>query len=185
MGVVPVHRRIVIILATALLGLTAWAATLQRLDFDEMIEKSTAIVRGQVVASSARFHGPVIYTHYRVRVLEQIKGTGTGEVDVVVPGGIASGLRQSFSGAPKLQAGSEYVLFLWTGASGLTTIIGLSQGLFDVHRDIAGGVFAARTATSEAMLDGLGRLVRDEPVRMRFEELRSRVRAAAARGGVR
>ncbi|MBM3749065.1 MAG: hypothetical protein FJW34_25135 [Acidobacteria bacterium] len=179
------HRRIVIILAIALLALPAWAATLQRLDFDEMIEKSTAIVRGQVVASSARFHGPVIYTHYRLRVLEQIKGAEAAEVDVVVPGGVANGLRQAFAGAPKLQAGSEYVLFLWTGASGLTTIMGFSQGLFDVHRDIAGGAFAARMATSEAMLDNLGRLVRDEPLRIRFEELRSRVRAAAARGVVR
>jgi len=54
-----------------------------------------------------------------------------------------------------------------------------------VHRDIAGGVFAARGATSETMLDASGRLVRDEPLRIRFEELRGRVRAAAVRGSQR
>lgn len=177
-----VIRRLVTTLALALLSLPGWAVTLQRLELDEMIEKSTAIVRGQVAGSWARLHGPVIYTHYRVRVLERWKGAEAAEVDVVVPGGVADGLRQAFPGTPKLQEGSEYILFLWKGASGLTNIMGLTQGLFDVHRDIAGGVFAARLATSEAMLDAAGRLVKDEPLRIRFEDLCGQIRAALARG---
>jgi hypothetical protein len=160
----------------------ALAVTLQRLELDEMIEKSTSIVRGQVTKAGARFHGPVIYTHYRIKVLELWKGAEVAEVDVVVPGGVADGLRQVFPGAPTLQEGSEYILFLWKGANGLTNIMGLTQGLFDVHRDIAGGVYAARMATSETMLDAVGRLVRDEPLRIRFEDLHGRIRAAAARG---
>jgi len=175
-------RRILAALVFALVAMPLAAATLLRLELDEMIDKSTAIVRGQVTGSSARFHGPVIYTHYRIRVLERWKGAETAEVDVVVPGGIAQGLRQVFPGAPKLQEGTEYVLFLWTGSSGLTNIMGLTQGLFDVHRDIAGGVFAARMATTESMLDTAGRLVKDEPLRIRFEDLRGRIRAALARG---
>jgi hypothetical protein len=169
----------------ALLSIPATAATLQRLELDEMIQKSTGIVRGRVADTGARLHGSVIYTHYRVQVLENWKGAEAVELDVVIPGGIANGLRQVFPGAPRLEAGKEYVLFLWTGASGLTNIIGLSQGVFDVHRDIAGGVFAARAATSETMLDADGRLVRDEAVRMRFEELRGRIRTLAARGAQR
>jgi hypothetical protein len=184
MGVVAVTRLLATLLLTGGLGLPAWAATLQRLELDEMAGKSTAIVRGRVTSSYARFHGPAIYTHYRIQVLERWKGADAPEIDVVVPGGIADGLRQTFPGAPKLQAGSEYVLFLWTGASALTNIMGLSQGIFDVQRDIAGNVYAARAATAEGMLDAAGALVRDEPVRMKFDEMRGRVRAAMA-GGVR
>ena len=177
-----VGRRIAVLVGFALACWPALSATLQRLDFDEMIEKSTAIVQGQVVSSSARFHGSVIYTHYRIRVLERWKGADAAEVDVVVPGGIANGLRQIFPGAPKLQEGREYVVFLWTGSSGLTNIIGLSQGLFDVQRDQAGGLVALRAATTETMLDAAGRLVRDEPLRLKFEDLRGRVRSAVALG---
>jgi len=174
-------RRSVAAFLLALASLPAAAATLLRLELDEMIDKSTAIVRGQVAGSWARFHGPVIYTHYRIRVLERWKGTEASEIDVVVPGGVTGGLRQVFPGAPKLEDGNEYILFLWTGMSGLTNIMGLTQGLFDVHHDIAGGVFAARAATSESMLDAAGRLVKDEPLRIRFEDLRGRIRAAQAR----
>jgi len=182
---VTVTCRLASALAAALVSMPAVGVTLQRLDLDEMIGKSTAIVRGQVTGSQARLHGSVIYTHYRIRVLERWKGGEAAELDVVVPGGVAGGLRQLFPGAPRLREGGEYVLFLWTGSSGLTNIIGLTQGLFDVHRDAAGDVFAARAATAETMLDAAGRLVRDEPLRMRFEDLRGRVRTALTRSSQR
>lgn len=176
------NRHIISAVLLALAGLPGLAATLQRLELEEMIEKSTAIVRGQVAGSYARVHGPVIYTHYRIRVVERWKGADAAEVDVVVPGGVADGLRQRFPGAPKLAEGSEYILFLWTGSSGLTNIMGLSQGVLNLKRDQAAGLVASRAATTETMLDSAGRLVRDEPLRMRFEELRGRVSAAMARG---
>ncbi len=178
----PVNRRFAFAVLLAVAALTSWAATLLRLDFDQMTEKSTAIVRGRVAGSHARFHGPVIYTHYQVRVLERFKGSEAAEIDIVVPGGTADGLRQSFPGSPKLVQGAEYVLFLWTGSSGLTNIIGLSQGVFDVQQDQGGQLIAARAATSETMLDEAGRPVRDEPVRMRLQDLRGRLSAAMARG---
>ena len=42
------------------------------------------------------------------------------------------------AGAPTLRAGREYVLFLWTSRSGLTQLMGMSQGLFSVERTTAG-----------------------------------------------
>lgn len=177
-----VKNHVAAALGLAVLSISAGGATLQRLGLDEMIQKSTAIVRGRATLTGARFHGPLIYTHYRVQVLESWKGAQPAEIDIVVPGGVANGMRQVFPGAPRLEAGNEYVLFLWRGASGLTNIIGLSQGVFDVHRDVAGGVFASRSATTETMLDADGRPVRDEAVRIRFEELRGRIRVLAAGG---
>lgn len=155
------------------------AATLERLSLDEMIEKSTAIVRGKIVSSRAAFHGPVIYTHFSVQVVERWKGAETAQVDIVVPGGTAKGLHQTFAGTPRLLPGSEYVLFLWTGKSGLTHVIGLSQGVFSLNSDGKGGMLATRSASSEAMLDRrTGQVVSDEAIRLRVGDLRARVSAA-------
>jgi len=164
--------------------LAAQAATLEHLSLDEMTRKSTAIVRGRVLGSNATFDGPLIYTHFTVQVLECWKGPEAKRIDVVVPGGAARGLRQTFSGTPALAQGGEYLLFLWTGPSGLTHLIGLSQGVFAVAKDEQGGLVATRAVSTDAMLDTrTGRAVADQPLRLRLGDLRSRVTAAAGRGG--
>ena len=159
------------------------ATTLERLSLDEMAAKSTAIVRGRVVSSRPEFRGPVIYTHFTIQVLERWKGAEAARVEVAVPGGAALGQQQTFAGAPELAPGGEYVLFLWTGKSGMTHLIGLSQGVFSLKSDGKGGMVAARSASSEAMLDTrTGRIVNDVSVRVGLGELRSRVAAALSRG---
>jgi hypothetical protein len=151
-------------------------ATLERLSLDDMIAKSTAIVRGKVTGASASFSGPVIYTHYTIQVSEQFKGANQGSVEVVVPGGVANGLRQSFSGAPVLNPGDEYVFFLYTGKSGLTTVTGLTQGLFSLPADGSADPTATRRATRELMLDPAnGRPVKDQTLIMRLSDLRQRI----------
>ena len=154
------------------------AATLERLSLDELIDQSSAIVRGRVTGSSATFTGSAIYTHYKVQVLQSWKGAAQGTVDVAVPGGTANGLRQTFSGAPQLIAGKEYVLFLWTSKSGLTWITGLSQGLFDLPSN----VMAVRAASSEQMLDrATGRPVHEDRLEMQLRDLGAHISANVKR----
>jgi len=169
----------------ALLAISLPAVTLERLSLDEMIDKSTAIVRGRVVSSQAKLHGPLIYTHFSVQVLERWKGPEASQMDVAVPGGSANGLNQTFSGAPLLAPGDEYVFFLWTGASGITHVIGLSQGVFSLKAGNDGSVTATRAASLETMLDSkTGRMISDETLRMRLTDLRSRVTGRLeSRGG--
>lgn len=160
----------------AILLICANAATLERLSLDDMAEKSTAIVRGRIVSSRAALHGPIIYTHFTVQVTESWKGPESSQLDVAVPGGTAQGLHQTFAGAPKLAQGDEYILFLWTGRSGVTQVIGFSQGVFNLKDDRDGGVTATRAAGAEAMLDAkTGRVVNDASLRMKLSDLRSRV----------
>lgn len=150
------------------------SATLERLSLDDMIAKSTLIVRGKVTAAAAAASGPVIYTHYQVQVSERFKGQAAGVVDVQVPGGTANGLRQSFSGAPTLKPGDDFVFFLYTGRDGRTTILGLTQGLFAL--DAGSDPVSTRSASRELMLDRqTGRPVKDETMVMRLSELRSRI----------
>src|ERR1035438_1920110 len=76
----------------------AAAATLQQLSLDQMTQSATAIIRARVTGSSASFTGSTIYTHYKLQVTETWKGFST--TDVVLPGGVAGGYRQSFPGVP-------------------------------------------------------------------------------------
>jgi hypothetical protein len=152
------------------------AATLERLSLDEMIVKSTLIVRGKVEGTSASASGPVIYTTYAIRVSERLKGAAGVTVDVAVPGGTVDGMRQTFAGAPTLSRGDEFVFFLYTGRDGRNVILGLTQGLFSLD----GGTdpMSTRAASRELMLDRrTGRPVQDEPVAMRLSELRGRIAA--------
>lgn len=169
--------------AVAMRGPAA-ATTLEKLSLDEMVAKSTEIVRGRVASQSTMKSGAMIYTIARVDVLERWKGAAASRVEVAIPGGSINGLRQSFSGAPHVGTGYEYVFFLWRGRSGMVQILGLSQGLLDVKTDSSGKASVNRDASSERMLDAkTGTPVRDEAMAMPLGDLRryvlSRAKAAA------
>jgi hypothetical protein len=159
------------------------ASTLEKLSLDDMILKSTAIVRGRVVGSQAAFHNSLIYTHFKIQVAKRWKGPDGAVLDVAVPGGSARNLRQSFAGAPQLSPGAEYLFFLWTGSSGITHLIGLSQGVLDLAKDADGNIIVAREAIGEPMLDPkTGRAVTDTAVHMRLREMSDRIERTLARG---
>jgi hypothetical protein len=179
-----VKRHLVIAMAMTVCGLPLQCATLERLSLDDMIAKATAIVRGKVTTAYAASSGPVIYTHYTIQVQERLKGSGGATVDIVVPGGVANGLRQSFAGAPTFRNGEEYVFFLWTGQSGLTQVLGLTQGLFSVTQDGSPDPVSTRQASRELMLDPkTGQPVKDQTLTMHLSELRSRISSRLAGRG--
>lgn len=163
-----------------LLALLLPGATLERLTMDDMVANSSAIVRARVTSTYASGRGPVIYTHYRLQVSERWKGTDAATMDVVVPGGSLGALHQSFSGAPILTSGSEYVLFLWQSRSGLTHVIGLSQGVFTLKSDASGVLTALRPAVTEQLLDSSGKPVAPEAVSVSLDGLRAQVKRSLA-----
>jgi hypothetical protein len=153
---------------------TAAAATLQQLTLDQMTQSATAIVRTRVTGSSASFTGSTIYTHYKLQTTETYKGFPAAEV--LLPGGVAKGMRQSFPGVPALQTGTEYVLFLWTSPStGITHLVGLTQGLFNVGQLSDGTVQVSRPGVGENMLDAAGRPVKDPALQMALADLKTRI----------
>ncbi len=173
-------------LGTILFGLAlpvaAYAATLERLSLDDMIQKSTEIVRGKVSAQPAVVRGTVVYSHYRVTVAEPYKGNAAAgsSLDIYTPGGRNGVVVQRFAGAPQLSEDQEYVLFLWTSKSGLRQIIGLSQGLFDLKKNSQGEPLIKRDAASEPMVDSSGKVVEDAPVSMRLSDMVDRIRRTLA-----
>jgi len=143
-----------------------------------MIRQSTAIVRAKVTGSSTALVGKDIYTYYTLQVTETLKSSNTQSGQVAIPGGVARGLRQIVAGAPVLTNGQEYVIFLWTSRSGLTQIIGLSQGLFVVTEDSNGNPVLARAASTGLMLDQSGQPVADLAVTMSLSALRTEIQTA-------
>jgi hypothetical protein len=159
-------------------------STLEKLSLGDIITKSTAIVRAKVTGSYAVYSGPVIYTHYQLQVSESLKGTNGTSVDLAVPGGVANNFRQSFTGAPQFSVGDEYVFFLWTGKSGVTQVIGLTQGLFAVARGSSTNPTVTRSASRELMLEqGTGHPVKDQTLVMSLSDLRARIANTLAAAG--
>ena len=157
------------------------AATLERLSLDDLIGKSTTIVRGKILNSYTAASGPVIYTHYRIQTSEILKGTPNGTVEIQLPGGTAGNLRQTFAGVPQFKAGDEYVFFLWTGKSGSTQVLGLTQGLFSIASGSAKDPLTTRPASHETMLDrGTGKQVKDQTLTMHLSELRARIHSSTS-----
>lgn len=184
----PVKRCLLMLAAVLSTGVAPLgSATLERLSMDDMIAKSTAIVRGKVVGSWAAFTGSIIYTHYKIQVSETFKGSAWNLVEIVVTGGAVNGVRQNFAGSPTLNIGDEFVFFLWTSKAGLTQIMGLTQGLFALPKDGSSDPTATRPPTRELMLDpATARPVKDAALSMRLSDLRSliaKTRAAGKGGG--
>lgn len=158
-------------------------STLLQLSLNDMILKSSAIVYGSVQLEDAAFHGAMIYSHYQLKVANTYKGPQKRTWDLAVPGGVVSGVRQAFAGAPGLVAGQSYLLFLWTSKTGLTQVIGLSQGLFNVGTNSSGQPIVTRGATSETMLNANGQAVNDAGVQMTLSQMVKRIQTVLAGGG--
>lgn len=159
------------------------AATLEQLSMDQMALKATSVVRARVTGSYTSTIQSTIYTHYTLQISEVWKGAAANEV--LLPGGLSNGIRQSFPGVPDLPVDSEYVLFLWkSSVSGITHLVGLSQGLLSVNHLDDGTVIASRPKIGEMMLDAAGRKVADQPVSMKIADLKSRVRQPNAAAGL-
>ena len=158
--------RVFLLAMTALLP--AYATTVIKASLDDLIEKSTSIVRGKVVGTYNTGQGPLVYTYYKIQIEQTLKGTAATQIDVQVPGGSFRGVQQNIAGVPQLTVGTEYVLFLWMGPSKTTHLLGLSQGVLDITTDASGAVIVVRQASEALALDSL---------RMNLSDLTKRVAA--------
>jgi len=184
------RRKSLLLLCLALWVAPLPGATLERLSLDDVIQKSSDIVRAKVVGSTADFRGGVIYTHWKLQVTDRLKGGNQPALEVLVPGGDAQGFHQDVPGAPALVQGQEYLFFLWTARSGSIYITGLSQGFFQLSTSAMNDVMVTRVPSGETMLDGSTWLpVKDDGFQMRYPDMVQRISTAlsqpAAKGAAR
>ena len=161
----------------AVFAATVSATTLERLTMNDMSDKCHVVVRATVLSGGPEYSNGVVMTHYQLSVSEVWKGAVGNKIDVFVPGGRAGGFRELVPGAPVLDTGSEYVVFLWIGPSGRAQVMGLSQGLFNVTKDAAGTMMVERPGAKETMVDpSTGNPVTDQPVRMKVSDVKGLVK---------
>jgi hypothetical protein len=172
-------RRILLIVGViAAISIVVEATTLEKMTIDQMAQASTDIVQAKILAQRTEQRNGVIYTRSTLMVLNRWKGTASSSVDVSVPGGKLGGFQQTFPGTPDLQVGTEYVFFLWTGTSGVTQLVGFSQGVFDYQPTTAGQTATVSRAASTATLIAQGKPVAEGPVKMTLAELDQAIRRA-------
>ncbi len=164
------------ILLATVSALGAAATTLEKLSLDEMVQKSTAVVRARASAAGAVQRGSMIYTVYRLQVSETLKGSmPAAGAEVHVPGGTYGRYRQSIAGSPVLEPGVEYVLFLWASPRGLLQVIGLSQGVFQLKTSSNGEGLLVRSRIEAELVDRAGRAVEDGGMTLTLEHLREKI----------
>ena len=162
------------ILASLVLISSASATTLLKMSMNDLILQSTSIVRAKVSGSRSVSVGRGdIYTYYQLQISATLKVTGILPAEVAVSGGVYGNVRQIGIGSPALAEGQDYVLFLWTGRSGMTQVIGLSQGLFSLTQDASGDTVLTRPAIADQMLDKAGKQVTDTTLTMKWSDLRA------------
>jgi len=158
------------------------ATTLIQLSLNDLITLSSGIVRAKVTGVRTDYRGADIYTYYQLQVSEDWRASGLTptapqQIEVAVPGGVARGVRQTVAGSPSMVVGQEYVVFMWTSRSGLTQVIGLSQGLFLVQADANGNPVLVRPASGETVVDKNGNPVTDQALSISLAALRAQTRS--------
>lgn len=129
------HPRRLLLLSPAIafsLVSTLVAAVVPRMSFEQVVAESGQIVHGKILDSKTASSGNFIWTHYRVQVMDPLKGTNASEITVSEPGGTLNGVTMALSGAVPFQPGEEVVLFLYRTPVGYWRTVGYWQGKFDV-----------------------------------------------------
>jgi hypothetical protein len=156
------------------------AATLEQLSLEALARESTAIVQGKVQGERTIQVGPLLYTLKTVAVQKRWKGVDSPTVEVALPGGRLGDQQQRFGGAPLLEPGVDYILFLWTGPSGRTQVTGFSQGVCELRTASDGSMRVVRRPNSDVALAPNGAAAADDSLDLSLEAFSQRVNAVIA-----
>ena len=126
---------IVIVLTAA----TAHSTTLLRLRFDELVKRSSAIARVRCIGIEGRMEKGEIWTDSVFEVVERDKGYLPAQIVVRHPGGKFQHLHSHVEDVPEFRPGEELYLFLWGVPGKPYSVLGWSQGVFRIHRDLRSG----------------------------------------------
>lgn len=134
-------RLAAILLITVAFARTLDATTLVPLSFSQLVNESSSIVFGRVVdvrgqwSDDRRFIESVV----SLDVMRGLKGGAVERIAFTVPGGQAGRYVNVIPGAPSFAVGDMAVVFLTARGARLPVTTGLTQGVFRVQRDDAGG----------------------------------------------
>lgn len=152
------------VLILSLICLAAQATLVPALSLVALIDQSEIIAHGRVASSWPawdRGH-KYIWTHYRIDVLDPIRGNPGASIVVSEPGGSLDGVAMSISGVPDYAVGEEAIVFLYRTPIGYLRSTGYGQGKYTVtphmrvHANLKGLELLNRDGSNSlSTLDGL------------------------------
>lgn len=123
------------------------------LSLEDMVHQSDVIAIGNCVDIKSVWTDGTLVTLATVTVGESLKGTESGTLTVVLPGGADANRKipvaVSYPGAPRLTPGEDVFLFLTSDPDfgGGYTVAGFSQGKFSIVNDEDGQPVVSRDLT--------------------------------------
>jgi len=127
------------------------------LSLEDMAIQSDVIAIGNVVDTKSVWVDRSLVTLATVSVGEALKGSETGNLTVVLPGGVDANRKfpvaMSYPGAPRLTPGEDVFLFLNASSDvgGGYTVAGFSQGKFSIVTDEDGEQSVSRDLTKTSL----------------------------------
>jgi hypothetical protein len=126
-------------LMTATLASNAAATVMEPATFEEKVGNAASVVLGKVVSTESRWDSEHrwILTYSTFAVEKAMKGSASGQLTLVTPGGAVGDIHQDTIGVPQFNVGSEHVVFVKETRLG-PTVLYFDQGAYDVVRDSRG-----------------------------------------------
>jgi hypothetical protein len=176
-------RRLVILslLLALVAGVPAGASTFLNMDQRELVQKSAAVVDGEVlqVHSFWDAKGRVIITEAIIKVSDSVAGNIGSAIVVRTFGGTVEGYTVEAHGFPTFKRGERYLLFLESERNGAHQVTGYQLGQYRITLDKNGAEVAVPT------FDGAARLLtRDgrqaaRPRALALDALKNQIRTEA------
>lgn len=153
-------RRWVGVLLLQLAATAAFADISLRLTNQQLTEQSDLILIGRTSGSASRWIDRTLVTAVTVQVTEVVKGFASGQIEVILPGGIdanrAVPIAMTYPGAPRMQPDEEMFLFLSydTDIPGYV-VTGFAQGKFSIVTQ-QGTRMISRDLRGSQLVEGTG-----------------------------
>lgn len=136
-----VRSFIALIVLTTAAALSSEAATVRRLELDELRARAESVFAGQVTGVTAKLgsDGRLVWTDYTIEVSDTLAGRDPGSVTTLsFAGGTTGGLSMGIPGVPELREGDSYVFFIEPRPDAtkpaLVPTVGWGQGLYRIVR---------------------------------------------------
>lgn len=158
-------------LALGFVAMTASAAMVMKMDLGDLVGNADKVFRGTVLTREpgtvSAGGGELPTVVYTIRVDDALKGRFDSGKDAAVmeltmlgslkSDRVSGDMKHLFSldVNPTLEVGGEYVLFTTApGTAGLSTTVGLDQGLFSIFNNADGRDLAANGLNNMGLFDG-------------------------------
>ena len=140
-----------------LLGLSASATSMLRVDLPELSRSADVIVHGTVRRLESRWSGDgrLIVTDVEIQVTEALKGEAPGTLVITQPGGRVGDIGQRVNGLATFAPAEEVVVFLTRQGSRDFRVAGMAQGKYQVLRSAGTAGKVEALAVPESTADTL------------------------------